>query len=444
MKILLKSIMPLMVAFASLFASCSELKDFFEHESDANLTSALWLSVDTYMLEEGDEGYLKVNVVPEFNKPIIVWSSSDTTLVKVDAFGRFRAIHEGKAVIKATAPDSGVCDSCTVTVKRFTRCLAFSTENGSGTSVFNMTGMRADIEYSYNRADWIPYKEGTALEFGKETLYLRGQYNNNEFSGIEDPIGHIHFEGDEKVRCTGSIMNLLNYHDSDCRTLFRPNILESLFEGCVQLTEAPELPATTLSDGCYAGMFMGCTGLTKAPALPATTLNYFCYACMFTDCTSLAEAPAILPADTMKFGCCEYMFANCRNLTSAPELPATKMQYDCYYGMFYGCTALTEAPALPAAELAWACYKSMFENCSALTKAPELLARKLEDDCYSRMFAGCQSLTYIKAMFEDCSGQETTDMMDPVSQGTFVKNAAATWPNELVIKPGWSVQYASE
>lgn len=43
--------------------------------------------------------------------------------------------------------------------------------------------MSLAVEYSYNRADWIPYKEGTALEFSKETLYLRGQYNNPEISG---------------------------------------------------------------------------------------------------------------------------------------------------------------------------------------------------------------------------------------------------------------------
>jgi hypothetical protein len=47
------------------------------------------------------------------------------------------------------------------------------------------------------------------------------------------------------------------------------------------------LPATTLARNCYYGMFEGCTNLTTAPELPATTLAYGCYAFMFKGCTKL-------------------------------------------------------------------------------------------------------------------------------------------------------------
>ena len=60
-----------------------------------------------------------------------------------------------------------------------------------------------------------------------------------------------------------------------------------MFEGCTNLIQAPELPATILSDGCYMSMFFGCTGLTKAPELPATELVARCYRVMFYDCSSL-------------------------------------------------------------------------------------------------------------------------------------------------------------
>ena len=60
-----------------------------------------------------------------------------------------------------------------------------------------------------------------------------------------------------------------------------------MFRNCTALTQALELPATTLVDRCYDSMFSGCTSLTQAPELPATTLSDYCYYYMFKDCTSL-------------------------------------------------------------------------------------------------------------------------------------------------------------
>ena len=62
-----------------------------------------------------------------------------------------------------------------------------------------------------------------------------------------------------------------------------------MFKGCTSLTQAPELPATTLADFCYYEMFKGCTRLTQAPELPATTLANCCYNFIFSGCTNLSE-----------------------------------------------------------------------------------------------------------------------------------------------------------
>ena len=62
-----------------------------------------------------------------------------------------------------------------------------------------------------------------------------------------------------------------------------------MFSGCTSLTQAPELPATTLAGDCYESMFSGCTSLTQAPALPATTLAIDCYEDMFSGCINLSE-----------------------------------------------------------------------------------------------------------------------------------------------------------
>ena len=57
-----------------------------------------------------------------------------------------------------------------------------------------------------------------------------------------------------------------------------------MFMDCTSLTQAPELPATTLANYCYNAMFSNCTSLTQAPELPATTLANSCYDYMFNNC----------------------------------------------------------------------------------------------------------------------------------------------------------------
>ena len=60
-----------------------------------------------------------------------------------------------------------------------------------------------------------------------------------------------------------------------------------MFYGCTGLTQAPELPATTLAEYCYSYMFQKCTSLTQAPELPAATLVKYCYTYMFNGCKNL-------------------------------------------------------------------------------------------------------------------------------------------------------------
>ena len=44
-----------------------------------------------------------------------------------------------------------------------------------------------------------------------------------------------------------------------------------MFQGCSNLTTAPELPATTLDSSCYYGMFQGCSKLNY---IKADFINY--------------------------------------------------------------------------------------------------------------------------------------------------------------------------
>ena len=94
-----------------------------------------------------------------------------------------------------------------------------------------------------------------------------------------------------------------------------------------------------MAERCYSNMFRGCSSLTQAPELPSTTLAAGCYSYMFRGCTSLTQAPE-LTATTLDYGCYQSMFQNCESLTQAPELPATTLADNCYSQMFNGCTEL--------------------------------------------------------------------------------------------------------
>lgn len=205
-----------------------------------------------------------------------------------------------------------------------------------------------------------------------------------------------------------------------------------MFANCTLLKIPPlELPATTLTSGCYANMFRGCTSLIMAPKLPATKLASGCYGGMFSGCTSLVTAPD-LPATQLA----EYCYCN----YSTPSGTGT------YLGMFEGCTSLIEAPELPATTLKEKCYANMFKGCTSLKKAPVLPATELISYCYREMFYGCSKLDYIKAMFTTKPSTSFTYnwVYGVAATGTFVKNAAATWDVTSVygIPNDWTVETA--
>ena len=138
--------------------------------------------------------------------------------------------------------------------------------------------------------------------------------------------------------------------------------------------------------------------------MPATTLGQWTYNNMFLGCTALTTPPSILPATTLTLGCYAGMFRNCINLTIAPTISATTLQQRCCQEMFMGCSKLEAAPVLHATTL-------------------------VSFGCYLSMFNGCTNLKYIKAMFTEIPSTDCTSgwLKDVASNGTFVKNSAASW-----------------
>ena len=358
-----------------------------------------------------------VNRIPEgwnvqFIKEEVVFSAwgEDLTLRVVGAEGLVEVydangelLHNAQASFEDTTsflmPDYGVyvvkTDSDSVRVSLYNYLTLTPERVGLGFSVEPNTWPTSmdfpTIQYSLdNGRTWDTLSVGHEISLEKKgaKVLLRG-YNPDGFS--QSSNAYVYFKLRGRYSASGSVMSLV---DSTATSMVVPTAgcFYGLFQNCTSLTQAPELPATTLADSCYAKMFSGCTGLTQAPELPATTLAKYCYDGIFSGCTSLTQAPE-LSATTLADYCYRNMFSGCTSLTQAPVLAVTSLVAGCYYGMFSGCTGLTQTPELPATTLANSCYYEMFKGCANLTQAPELSATTLADICYAGMFEDCSSLT---------------------------------------------------
>ena len=284
--------------------------------------------------------------------------------------------------------------------------------------------------------------DGTTITLANvgDKVYFRAKQDNQRFAIGSNDLNKFIMTG--KIAASGNINTLLKADGSVLDLTGRDWCYCYMFQGCTALTQAPELPATTLAYCCYYWMFNNCTSLKQAPKLPAMILADICYESMFSACTSLTQAPK-LPATTLTERCYTSMFSGCRNLIQAPELPATTLAYCCYRWMFEDCLSLTQPPALPATTLAFDCYYGMFYNCQSLTQAPELPATILCSDCYSGMFYNCSKLNSININFSNWNvySEPTSNWVTGVaSSGTF------TCPTALPenrgtsnIPEGWTV-----
>lgn len=329
--------------------------------------------------------------------------------------------------------------------------------------------VRKNCKISYNLKTWQDYdivstKNTTIPDVNKITLKNNGDrvYIKADFSIPPRTENYytrfivLNQSKDTKIRARGNIISLNNGSDDKYKTDYLKLVWKKhnycfryFFKDCTSLIQAPELPSTELTVGCYQSMFENCASLTQVPAeLPATFFGGVeisgesVYAQMFKGCTSLTQAPK-LPSTELSFSCYSEMFSGCTSLIQAPELPATTLVNGCYYSMFSGCTSLVQAPKLPVTKLADHCYLSMFNGCASLTQAPDLPATKLANSCYQSMFSGCTKLNYVKCLATDTLATDcTTDWLYNVaSTGTFEcdNKEYYTLNSSSGIPSGWTI-----
>lgn len=252
-------------------------------------------------------------------------------------------------------------------------------------------------------------------------------WGDNAAYGHEDgPVSCTNIIGSGLHYVYGDLCSLISSGAYTSVTTLAPYAFASLFSGNDKLmshpTEELVIRPTAVGDGCFRDMFNGCIALERAPELPATVIGRECYASMFYDCGKLITAPA-LNATALAPYCYAGMFQTCVLLSTAPDLPATNLAEGCYSNMFDGCSNLTAAPALKASTLAMACYSYMFRDCSRL-KAVTCLATNPALSDYSVE-------PYVL-------GNVDGWLDGTASGGTLTKESGVNWPSGSV-PSGWNV-----
>ena len=172
-----------------------------------------------------------------------------------------------------------------------------------------------------------------------------------------------------------------------------------LFNDCKNLTVAPKLPATKLAPWCYQGMF-SYSAITEAPELKVEDLSNSngCYSSMFEGCTELTKAPE-LPAKKLSSQCYQNMFYGCSKLEVAPVLPAAELASECYSYMFMYCSKLKSLT----------CLATSMTNTNATENWLQGAGANVEGECTFTKAASA-TWYYTAGQWDETSGWNVTNL----------------------------------
>lgn len=299
----------------------------------------------------------------------------------------------GNVVISATCPPSSPTINPYLTFSSpstFTIATANSTKNWDGT-----------LYYSTDTENWSIWNGITTINSSStgdvKYLYIRGS-GNHVVTGLGNNK-HWTVAG-TSVNIEGNIETLLDYQDveNDLHPtlgnygLRRWMMNNTSIANCSNLILTPEnIPIVG-----YATMFSGCTNLTNAPQIKCKYLNEQGCASMFYNCTSLLEAPDLSSILTVGVNSCSYMFYNCNHMVTGPtELKPTTANEHCYENMFSYCTSLLTPPILRATNYGAYSCRFMFLNCTSLNKLPAInisTVNYFHTESFRGMFKDCPQI----------------------------------------------------
>lgn len=295
---------------------CIEENDV-HYASKPIVVTAITLDKSEVEMWTGDETTLIATVLPANAKDKTVsWESSDENIATVNN-GVVNGIAAGTCTITATTNDGGFTAECEVTVNEKPLTLR---ANAASTikATRNTEGICSVSASTDGGGSWTEISNDTTYDLAPgETVMFKGEQRNQVVAAclFSGSTGNFSAEG--------NAMSLIYGDDFVGKTsIGQWTGLGMLFEGASGLTDASKLllPATEFKEvASYTEMFEGCINLRNAPKLPALEIVYSTYNAMFSGCTSL---------------------------TTAPELPATQLKNTCYENMFNGCTSLNYVKCL--------------------------------------------------------------------------------------------------
>lgn len=172
--------------------------------------------------------------------------------------------------------------------------LTFTAEEAGSTLSLSWASA-SDVQTSTDHGTtWSAYARGTTITLanvGDSVSFKgRGFVANNSAN-----VNHVKMTG--KIAASGSVTSLIDENGGDPNVTLPNDCFAHMFQDCTSLTQAPELPATTLDVACYHSMFEGCTGLsltttkdadhTLAWSVPNTTADLNWNLDMFAGCPNV-------------------------------------------------------------------------------------------------------------------------------------------------------------
>ena len=202
--------------------------------------------------------------------------------------------------------------------------LVISYQKNGGEKVTSTKGVTSDITIS-------DLAVGEKVQFfGNNAAYAEEEKDGEVEEGV---VGlryvntNINCSESCKIKVYGNIMSLISPDNYSTLTAFGDGTsynFAALFMNNTGLTDASGLilPATTLTEYCYASMFRLCSNLTTAPTLPAETLAKCCYAEMFRQCKIL-NSVTCLATDISAESCTSFWVAGIENYSGTFTKAAT-------------------------------------------------------------------------------------------------------------------------
>ena len=134
--------------------------------------------------------------------------------------------------------------------------LCFTAEEPGSTVQLTKVKSAPDVnlQTSTDGGSWTPYTVGDTITLANvdDKVYFKAVGSNSVMGSSTSNYNKFVMTG--KIAASGNVNSLLEEDEYTARTMSLAGknfCYSSMFLGCQSLTQAPELPATTLADSCY-------------------------------------------------------------------------------------------------------------------------------------------------------------------------------------------------